>query len=310
VIILVFHQLVFALAFPLFVLAGLLVLYPPLGAGPRFIAVLIAAGLALTLLVEVVVYKGDIGRMNTVFKFYNQVWVFFGIPASTGLAYVVLGDRGGVTFSGGWRTIDQRRAASIGLHWLWWGALGVLVFAGLLYPVLATRAKVNDRFVAKSPAGLNGMDYMDEAVYEENHRPVALGYDRQAIDWMRENIPGSPVVLEGNAPVHQWGARVSIYTGLPAVIGWDSHEKQQRSIIDGSIIDHRVEDVRTLYNTVDIAQTLYLLDRYHVSYIYVGDLERASYDPKGLAKFDAMAHSGQLELVYQNDRVKIYKVGT
>ncbi len=321
---LIFHQLVFAFIFPLLVLAGLLVLHPSLGAAQRFVALLVAAGLALTLVVEVIVYKGDIGRMNTVFKFYNQVWVLFAIAAATGLAYIVNGDRTRTaehrqSFSGPESSADvakwsalrgQPSAVGGHLHPLWWAAFGFFVFAGLLYPFMATRAKVNDRFVAGSPPGLNGMDYMDRAVYNDKDQPLPLTYDRQAIEWMQENIQGSPVVLEGNAPLYHWGSRVSVYTGLPTVIGWDWHEKQQRSIIDGAIIDHRIGDVQTMYNTTDIAQTLFLLDRYHVAYIYVGDLERAFYDAKGIAKFDGMAHAGQLELVYQNDHVKIYKVGT
>ena len=35
---------------------------------------LVGTGLTLTLMVELIVLVGDIGRMNTVFKFYLQVW--------------------------------------------------------------------------------------------------------------------------------------------------------------------------------------------------------------------------------------------
>ena len=43
-------------------------------------------GLALTLAVEYIVLKGDIGRMNTVFKFYLQVWIMWGIAGAVALA--------------------------------------------------------------------------------------------------------------------------------------------------------------------------------------------------------------------------------
>ena len=79
---------VFALVIPFLTLAGLLVLRPNLDPVRRFIALLIAAGLAITLMVEVVTLKGDIGRMNTVFKFYLQVWVFLGIAAAVGIALI------------------------------------------------------------------------------------------------------------------------------------------------------------------------------------------------------------------------------
>jgi uncharacterized membrane protein len=44
----------------------------------QFALCLIGLGLALTAMVEIVVPKGDISRMNTVFKFYLQVWVLWG----------------------------------------------------------------------------------------------------------------------------------------------------------------------------------------------------------------------------------------
>ena len=183
-----------------------------------------------------------------------------------------------------------------------------LILIGLLYPITATRAKVNDRYTMGSPAGLNGMDFMRTAVYQDRNYDEVLDSDRQGIEWLRANVEGSPVILEGNAPLYHWASRVSIYTGLPTVIGWDWHEKQQRSIVDGAIIDRRLDAVRQIYNSRSPDDALALLKRFRVVYIYVGDVERAFYDRVGLAKFEAMAHAGQLQLEYQNERVKIYMV--
>jgi uncharacterized membrane protein len=237
--------------------------------------------------------------MNTVFKFYLQVWVFFAIAAA-----VISGQR----------LVDSHRIAQIEnrkskiLNLVWQLVFALLVFIGLLYPITATRAKVHDRFTHGSPPGLNGMEFMRTAIYPDRNYDQVLEFDRQAIEWLRANIVGSPVILEGNAPLYHWASRVSIYTGLPTVIGWDWHQKQQRSIVDGSIIDRRISAVREIYNTRSSVDALALLKRFRVQYVYVGDLERAFYEAVGLAKFEAMARAGQLQLVYENERVKIYQV--
>ncbi|MFN2234075.1 MAG: DUF2298 domain-containing protein, partial [Anaerolineales bacterium] len=58
------------LVLPLAVWAGILMLRPGISDVRRFNFFLIGTGLVLTLMVEVIVVSGDIGRMNTVFKFY------------------------------------------------------------------------------------------------------------------------------------------------------------------------------------------------------------------------------------------------
>ena len=51
-----------------------------------------------------------------------------------------------------------------------------------------------------------------------------------------------------------------------------------------------------------------IVRRYNVSYVIVGGLERADYDPNGLNKFEAMAEAGTLVKVYDANNVQIYQV--
>jgi len=73
-------------------------------------------------------------------------------------------------------------------------------------------------------------------------------------------------------------------------------------------VGERDGQARDFFNTPDIARALQLIRELRISYIYVGQLERAVYDPAGLAKFDRMQEEGYLEVVFGNERVKIYKV--
>ncbi|MEW6233429.1 MAG: hypothetical protein AB1566_14105, partial [Chloroflexota bacterium] len=75
----------------------------------------------------------------------------------------------------------------------------------------------------------------------------------------------------------------------------------------GWMVGQREEEVRKIYSDPRFEAILPLLRRDHVSYIYVGQLERLVYPPQGLAKFDA-ALGKHLDLAYQNPRVKIYQV--
>jgi uncharacterized membrane protein len=298
------------IALPVIVVCVLLALRPRLAVAQRFWYFVVCLALGLTLVVEIVVLKGDISRMNTTFKFYLQVWILLAISAAVALGW--LADR--LQHWRGWGA------------WLWKGFMGVLVLASFFYVVTATPNKMNDRWMQPQGPGLNGNDYM--LVAEYGVPPYPLHWDYEAIQWLQDNVQGTPVVAEAgsglmNVPLYQWGSRISINTGLPTLIGWDWHQKQQRSILPGWVIDRRLQDVSTLYRTLDPIAAQEVLDRYAVKYIVVGPLERATYAPEGfdpsltldpayispsLTKFDRMAAEGSLKVVFENEGTKIYEV--
>jgi uncharacterized membrane protein len=299
---------VFAVIVPLVAAAAGILLGQETASVHRFLSLVIVAALLLTLMVEVVTLKGDIGRMNTVFKFYLQAWVFFAVASASGLAIV---------FHHLWfhdPRVDETTGQKVGgdapgmqtLKAAWWGVVALLVFAGMLYPAFAGWAKVNDRFVRDMPPGLNGLDYMKQASYSENNREFPLAPDYAAIQWMRNNILGSPVIVEGNTGLYRWGNRISINTGLPVVIGWDWHTKQQYSLLPGDLVDNRIQDIRRMYETDDATLALDLLHHYGVSLVYVGPLERAVYNNRGLPKFDEMVADATLRKIYDENEVQIY----
>ncbi len=167
-----------------------------------------------------------------------------------------------------------------------------------------------------APNSLDGMAFMEYVEYGEyNGTMVPLKYDYDAIQWMQRNIEGSPVIAEGHShnnggfsPYRSITNRVAMYTGLPAIAGWDWHQRQQRAVLPGNFVSNRIEDVNRLYNTPDIYEAQALLDLYDVGYVYVGQLEEAYYAPDGLAKFAQMAELGLLQEVYRNDGTVIYEV--
>jgi uncharacterized membrane protein len=140
---------------------------------------------------------------------------------------------------------------------------------------------------------------------------VNLEPDYAGIVWLQENVQGSPVILEGlGEREYLWTNRVSIYTGLPTVVGWRWHQIQQRmgSGASAGEVDRRRAAVNECYDTLDIQRALEIIELYKVRYVYVGPYERLYYSPRGLAKFAEMEAGGWLDLVYNEGGVKIYEV--
>jgi len=135
-----------------------------------------------------------------------------------------------------------------------------------------------------------------------------LRWDREAIAWLLDNVVGSPTILEGHTPEYRWGGRYSVNTGLPAVLGWNWHQRQQRAAADQQAVWDRAKDVATIYNVPGTMVAEELLQKYGVRYVIVGPLEQAYYDPLGLEKFERMAGEGSLRPVFRNQGVTIYEV--
>ena len=289
---------VLAFMLPLVVGAVLLLLRDDASPEELFVSLLVFTSLLVAAGCEVVYLKDHLSgdqiwwRMNTVFKFYIQVWVMLGIATAVAVPRLWARLRR-------WQSAARRRA--------WAAGLAFLFFASLLYPLVYTPARVNDRFPgARPPVGtLDGMAFMTVGSYTwpENNR-IELKYDYQALQWLIANVKGTPVVAEAALPYYrEGGLRVATYTGLPTLLG--AHQNEQRY---ASQVGKRDGQARDFFNTLDVARALQLIRELHVSYIYVGQLEHTVYDPAGLAKFDEMVRRGELEVVYENEKVKIYRV--
>ncbi|MCL0044231.1 DUF2298 domain-containing protein [Dehalococcoidia bacterium] len=259
-----------------------------------FLIILLWSALTLGIAVDIVTVNNDIDRMNTVFKLYLQAWVLYGLASATILWYLLTR-----AFSRGHR-FNLRKS-------IWVGFILLLLTSTTVFPILGTRSRLADRF-ATTFTGLNGAQYMQDATYRDVNGPIELRWDWDAIQWLRTNVEGSPVVAEGNTSPHQyrWGSRVSIYTGLPTIVGWDWHQTQQR-YGEQKVLRSRLSQVSTLFSTSSEDQAAQILRDYNVRYIYVGKLERLYYPLHGLAKFKDMAGRG-VTLVYSNPEVDIYEV--
>lgn len=215
-----------------------------------FVYLLIFVGIVLTFSTEFFYLRDSFGvRMNTVFKLYYQGWVMLGCASAYGLWWML---------NHKWR-FPARLAIGI------FNTLGILlILAGIIYPITAGYIRVNG---FKSAPNLNGASEVASAHPD----------DWAAIQWLLSQIrgnPGSiPVILEAPGDSYRYASRVSAFSGLPTVLGWQGHESQWR----GSYIEQgkRLPDIETIYTTADGQATLDLLRKWQIQYVIVGSVERS-----------------------------------
>ncbi len=259
----------------------------------NFPVVLVVMGLGLAIGVDLVRIEDDIGRMNTLFKYYLEVWVLFALAAAYFLWRM-------------WYDNSFRPLGFRGVHAFWMGIVATLVLASLIYTFLGTQARLTDRF-NPLPPNLDGTVYMEKAVHWEKEQPIELKWDLEAISWLQDNVEGSPVVLEAHTEQYRWGGRVSNYTGMPTVLGWPWHQIQQRGAYSWEVHE-RAKDVSVIYTTSNLARAQELLSKYDVAFVVVGDLERVFYPGEGPGKFDIMAQQGFVARVFDNGHTAIYQL--
>ncbi len=259
---------------------------PSAETSPRaFVLLLLGVGLLLALSVEFV-FIVDLfkTRMNTLFKFYFQVWALWSIVGAYGLFDLLVGPRHILS-----------KALRIGVG----SVAAVTLGLGLLYPALALPTHTQELNVT-TPT----LDGILAAAQSPQYPNVPAFY--AAVTKFTQQVAGAPVILEAADDDFLYRAgrsRFSSWTGLPTPLGWYWHEMQWRG--NDVILRQRLPDVTTIYSTTDKAAAQSLLQRYNVEYIIVSGRERKQYPAEGVAKFDQM-----FPVVFQQDNLTIYQVTT
>ena len=215
-----------------------------------FMFVLGLCAIGLTFMPEVIyvkdIYEGAYSRANTMFKLTYQAYIMYGIVIGYAVMKMFVQGKGMI-----------RRCC------VW---ISILVLLTLGYFGNASRAWFGEYANKDTYKSLDATDFMETECYA----------DYEATNWLNDNIEGTPVVLEANGDSYTFYERVSTITGLPTVLGWKTHEKLWRCEANGDlpeIVSEREEDVRNIYTATDVNVVKEIIEKYDISYIYIGKCE-------------------------------------
>jgi len=277
------------------------------GAAMIAAAMFVGAGLEIVYLVDDL-SGGPYYRMNTVFKFYNGIWILLALACAGLIGRMIaisnvalhpeaISLRRANTDQSPQRSNDvadpapARNAIDLESQIWWnrnwlsrnWARVGLVVVslsigASLAFPIFSTGVRLDQHFSpGREQWTLNAFDWMDYGTIRTQRGEggvVSLAYDedRAVIEWFNTEVPGTPVIAEASINAYACGgSRISVGTGLPVVLGWFRHEQQQRY---QTHLGERRDDLRSLYTSPNLEEKRDIIARYRIEYIVVGDIER------------------------------------
>ena len=258
-----------------------------------FILFLILLGGLLVLAPEFVFLRDQFNnRMNTIFKFYYQAWMVWSLAVAFGVAVLLQNLRHP------W-------------NWVYRIGLALVLLMALAYPVLGLPTRTSNFQIPAYNRNLETARAAgDQSAWQTAARVWTLDggafFDRiypddmAAAAWLRTAPYG--IIVEATKPDASYSdyAHISIYSGLPTVLGWPMHEGQWRGSYEPQ--GTRQDDIRRLYETSSWDEAQAILSKYGIRYVFVGILERTAYHLNE-SKFQR-----HLTPVFQQEQVTIYAV--
>ena len=201
-------------------------------------------------------------RLNTVFKLYYQSWTILTVVSAASAYYLA---RSALQ---NWASLRVRLSFSAFVL-----IVSVLFMLSLLYIPFSLHNKTGG---FSNTYGFDGLVQMG----------ISQPSEYKAIKWLRREANSKDILVEAVGGGYSEFGRISASTGVPAILGWPGHELQWHG--SDELYRGREQDVAEIYQTTDVAKLKELIDKYNVTYIYIGNLERNKYGVLGMDKFDEL----------------------
>ena len=304
VLMLMKNSITFVLAASIALLGSVLVFVHLGDRAHAFTLLLGAVAFALVAFCEVLflkdVFADSYPRMNTVFKLYFQAWAMLSIASGAGLYFILESFKPLPAISSSFRLVQRS------LQTVWGIGLLLLVLAASVYSLTAPAERLARSDPKTGQPYFQRSNSLDGLTYLQTD-PGNPG-DYQAIRWLNANVQGDPVIIESIGTDYSNSGRISVFTGLPTVMGWVGHEEQWRANWFNNPVNYadfarRGADVDAIYTNPSADTVLSVMNHYHAQYLYVGPLEYLKYHMVNLHRF-----STYMQVVYNVDGVTIYKM--
>jgi YYY domain-containing protein len=241
----------------------------------KFVILMILMGALLILFFEIF---NTYGRYIIIFKLFSSIWVFWNVSS----AYII------------YEFIHKFKNLKNKLKIFFIALVIILFMSSPIYLIIATYCETGgfNYIYSRKELTIDGTNF----IYLTHES------DYYAIQWINKNIKGNPIILENPGKSYVYSSRISTYTGLPTLAGWNDHAAQ----VSHDDILSRSLDVNATYNTINNNEALELIKKYGIEYIYVGDFEHVLYNKDGLDKFSK--YPEYYDLIYNYSNVQIYRV--
>lgn len=234
------------------------------------------------------IYQGDYKRTNTMFKFTFAAFILLALVMGYTVIRLAIRAKGKIFL----------RVISIFLI--------VLLMIPAYYPLVATKQRFSD-ISTDTYKTLDGTIYLTDLTtspgtiksrYGDSSYTFSAGELRpyyDGIEWLNDNVSGLVNICESYGLSYTDNCIVSANTGLPTILGWQTHEWLWRfhGVVDKStgllvndptkpdiwadILNPRYSDVDSIYLGTDVTAIKSILAEYDVTYLILGDIERFMY---------------------------------
>ncbi len=283
------------------------------------------------------IYGPNYQRSNTMFKFTFAGFIMLSLV----LVYTVFRFMAHVTRKG--NLSNWGLTVSIIM-------IAVILFIPGHYTIEALSQRCGDQWISSDRyVGLDGTEYLwthDSDYFGQEHEWASqeekdsyrgegnIASYKEAIDWLNENVSGSYNICEAQGLSYTDKNIISAYTGLPTVIGWQTHEwlwhfqgkfdEETGEFTDDPekpvwqlYIQPRYDDLETIYyyeenpdpeaerQPATPEEVSRILHYYDVTYLICGKMEVSSYGELNYPAFDQL---GEVVFTSSDGTLKIYKV--